>query len=420
VVAYEQLPVRAPAAPLRRPYVALPAPAPGGALPATVESDAAAGDAIGKVTVTPDHGLIEVRGATYLARFRGDVPGGLLALDTLSGVPVLARAEGATAALRHAFYRAPTDNDVGGLDTMLPNELLRFFVTKAQTSFNGLWLKAGLDQLQASVVERSAALCPVFGAPLQPLAGGAAPATGDAGQAREADALVCRMVEKHAAPDGAVRFTTETNLVFTARGVRVDVKVNAEPELLKIVLSLPRVGLELTLPGELDQLEYLGLGPHECYPDRKAAAWTDVHCTAVDDMHTNYVMPTECGGRADVQWLRARGARAALRLDYAFRGDVRPEFMDGDNLEAKEPAPAARPSGALGAQVSASRWSVAELAKAKHQYELPKRGKDATVHLHVDTAHMGLGGDVSWHPRVHEQYRVLADEWRYAINLAVD
>jgi hypothetical protein len=45
------------------------------------------------------------------------------------------------------------------------------------------------------------------------------------------------------------------------------------------------------------------------------------------------------------------------------------------------------------------RYSLAALSAARHEHELvPGR----RVHVHLDAAHMGLGGDDSWSPSVRE------------------
>ena len=45
------------------------------------------------------------------------------------------------------------------------------------------------------------------------------------------------------------------------------------------------------------------------------------------------------------------------------------------------------------------RYSMAALAAAKHEHELEP---DERHHVHLDAAHMGLGGDDSWSPSVLE------------------
>lgn len=42
---------------------------------------------------------------------------------------------------------------------------------------------------------------------------------------------------------------------------------------------------------------------------------------------------------------------------------------------------------------------MASLMAAKHDYELCA---DGYTHLHLDAAHMGVGGDDSWSPSCHQ------------------
>ena len=43
--------------------------------------------------------------------------------------------------------------------------------------------------------------------------------------------------------------------------------------------------------------------------------------------------------------------------------------------------------------------------------------KDGVVHLHLDSAHMGVGGDDSWSPTVHEE--VLGPPAKYELEVSL-
>jgi hypothetical protein len=49
-----------------------------------------------------------------------------------------------------------------------------------------------------------------------------------------------------------------------------------------------------------------------------------------------------------------------------------------------------------------SPYSWQGLAAARHQHELNPDA--AGWHMHLDAAHMGVGGDDSWSPTVHDEY----------------
>jgi Beta galactosidase small chain len=53
---------------------------------------------------------------------------------------------------------------------------------------------------------------------------------------------------------------------------------------------------------------------------------------------------------------------------------------------------------------AADRYSTEALVAAKHDFELQQ---DSCVHVHLDHRHMGVGGDDSWTPSVHEVSHVL-------------
>lgn len=141
---------------------------------------------------------------------------------------------------------------------------------------------------------------------------------------------------------------------------------------------LPRVGVEFHIPKSMNQVQWYGRGPFECYPDRKAAAHVGLYEQIVDDMHVPYIVPGECSGRADVRWVTFRNS-AGHGLFASTYGKSPPM------------------------QINASYYTTAELEAALHNEEL-RKGENIEVHL--DHKHMGLGGDDSWSPCVHEEYLV--------------
>lgn len=71
----------------------------------------------------------------------------------------------------------------------------------------------------------------------------------------------------------------------------------------RTVPSLARIGAITVIPSAFsDHVEWLGRGPHECYPDRKASALLGRYRKHLADMGTAYVMPSENGGRADCRY----------------------------------------------------------------------------------------------------------------------
>ncbi|THF79863.1 glycoside hydrolase family 2 TIM barrel-domain containing protein [Cohnella fermenti] len=195
--------------------------------------------------------------------------------------------------------------------------------------------------------------------------------------------------------DGAVRFRAEFALGAKGEGVafrtRLDYTVNgagellleAELEALRPELPpLPRFGLELRLPRELERMTWFGRGPHECYADRKESGKLGVYGGTVSEQFVPYIRPQENGNKADVRWVRLEDA-------------------EGFGLRAT----------AVGAPVNAGahHYSAADLADAKHDFELTARGE--TI-LKLDAAQSGLGNHSCGYAPTLDKYLLPASERR--------
>lgn len=100
-----------------------------------------------------------------------------------------------------------------------------------------------------------------------------------------------------------VSTTTEISILCNAKYVffcdgSIDVSVSMDLSTDSLPV-LPRTGLRFSVPDSFSTVEWFGQGPHEAYDDRKASAYTGVFKAGVKDLHTNYVVPQECGRRAD-------------------------------------------------------------------------------------------------------------------------
>ncbi|XVF41109.1 hypothetical protein PTKIN_Ptkin01aG0254100 [Pterospermum kingtungense] len=181
-------------------------------------------------------------------------------------------------------------------------------------------------------------------------------------------------------------FKIDVNYTIHASG---DIIVDSTVKPSSSLPPLPRVGVEFHLEKSVDQVKWYGRGPFECYPDRKATAHVGVYENTVDGMHVPYVVPGESGGRADVRWVTFQS-------------------KDGYGIYAstfgKSPP----------IQMNASYYSTAELDRATHSKELIKGDN---IEVHLDHKHMGIGGDDSWTPCVHEKYLIPAVPYSFSIRL---
>ncbi len=150
--------------------------------------------------------------------------------------------------------------------------------------------------------------------------------------------------------------------------------------------DVPRVGVVMRLPGAFSQLEWLGLGPHETYPDRNASGRFGRFAATVAEQYVPFVVPQEHGHHTETSWLSLTTA-------------------DGVGMLVA----GAKPFG-----FSASRYRAEDLTAALHTPDLITRGE--TV-LHLDAAHRGLGTG-SCGPDTLPRYRVKAGTHRLAWTLA--
>ena len=283
----------------------------------------------------------------------------------------------------HSFYRAATDNDEGGISapTMVLNEF---------RSFKDQWRRMGLHRLK----EKLKSCDVLFDDPVRTL---------------------IESVHTHKSGVFTI-FTTHTRYTFTRDALDIDVTVKASMQ-VNSIRSLPRVGLTFEVPEKFSQVEWCGRGPHECYPDRKRSAKVGVYQSTVDEMHVPYVVPSENGGRSDVQWFKLIDPELGHGVKVSYKTedkDARDEVKEGFPKQMHQGKASKRPAGTEGAQLNVSRYSVDELEKAEHQYELTP---SKNIHVHVDTAFMGIGGDSSWLPQTHKQYRVAGKKWTYNVKL---
>ena len=143
---------------------------------------------------------------------------------------------------------------------------------------------------------------------------------------------------------------------------------------------LPCLGITLKLPKELQNIEYLGRGPWDNYPDRHAAALVDIYKSTVSEQYFHYPRPQDSGNHDDVQWLK-----------------ITDDKGHGWLIESL-------PSGGAGVgfSFSALPYSVQQLYNATHDYELKE---EDCMWLNLDCAVMGLGNS-SCGPGVLTKYAI--------------
>lgn len=241
--------------------------------------------------------------------------------------------------LQDCFIRAPVDNDIGTseADRVDPNAWVERWKRAGYDRLEALTLAVRVDELQQQVQIE----------------------TLHAWQAA-----------------GATAFLSRKRYCITAQGeLQIAVEVEQAP-------GLPppaRIGLRCQLVPQSGNVSWLGLGPHENYPDRQLAAQFSRWCSPPEALWTPYVFPGENGLRG--------GTRQLSYGNWHISGDF---------------------------HFSLSPFGLEQLRETSHRHLLQP---EAGYWLHLDGFHMGIGGDDSWSPSVSPEFLLAQQHWHYALTL---
>jgi beta-galactosidase len=149
--------------------------------------------------------------------------------------------------------------------------------------------------------------------------------------------------------------------------------------------NLPRLGLQGKISSALDNITYLGKGPHENYQDRQISADVGLYSTGLDSFSDSYIYPQEYGNRLGVRWIAF--------LDEREHGVV----IAGDQPLS----------------MSAWPWSQQNLEVAKHTFDLTR---DGNITVNIDLIQMGVGGNDTWSDdsAPMEKYQIKAERMTYS------
>lgn len=241
--------------------------------------------------------------------------------------------------LQECFVRAPIDNDIGTSEAanIDPNAWVE------------RWKHAGYHQLEAVLVDMQV-------------------------DSLKHSVLIDTRHQWHA--NGQVLFTSHKRYQISGSGeLTISVDVEQAP-------GLPppaRIGLRCQLSATPQHVSWLGLGPHENYPDRQSAAQFSHWQQPLTALSTAYVFPGENGLRCGTRHLDTGSWQ--ISGDFAF---------------------------------SLHRYSLEQLRDTSHRHLLQE---EAGCWLHLDGFHMGVGGDDSWSPSVSPEFLLSQQRWHYALTL---
>jgi len=204
------------------------------------------------------------------------------------------------------------------------------------------------------------------------------------------------------AGDEVARWTSTYN-VFGSGAISVENRFERGADLPVV----PRVGMNVELSRDLDQVEWFGRGPFENYSDRHTAANVGRYSNTVADHYVPYGRPQENGYKTDVRWLSLSDTTGAGLLVIAE--DLMSFGVQHNRLTDFVPPfkIAITSEDGPGAQNNDARVNV-------HVNDVVPRD---LVSLDVDLGQMGVGGDDSWGKRTLLQYSFSDTAYSYKFTL---
>jgi len=164
--------------------------------------------------------------------------------------------------------------------------------------------------------------------------------------------------------------------------------------------EIPRMGMQIQLPGDLVNLLWFGRGLHENYVDRKSSADVGLYESTVSDQYVPYIRPQENGYKTDTRWL-------TLTND-----DGTGILVTGDPLICFSALNFVHDDFESPGKISQYRKD----AKSANTHTVDLKPRDL-VNLNIDLAQMGVGGDNSWGAEVHPEYRLLNKKYEYSFRI---
>ncbi|MDR1884109.1 MAG: DUF4981 domain-containing protein [Prevotella sp.] len=215
----------------------------------------------------------------------------------------------------------------------------------------------------------------------------------------------------------SIRFTStdirENKAELTAEAKEATVSENAGRDRQRLESAksdVPRIGVRFRLPAAMNQVQYLGRGPEENYPDRHKGTLTGLYKTTAEEMYYPYVRPQENGHHTDTRWValnmnNGKGLLIEANNTIGFNAlrnsveDFDCQESDADyqwrNMSPREIANK-NPDAAKNV-----------LRKQTHEYDISPRN---FVEVCVDMKQSGVAGYNSWGARPEPEYSIPANQ----------
>ena len=161
--------------------------------------------------------------------------------------------------------------------------------------------------------------------------------------------------------------------------------------------EIVRMGMNLQMPRQYDQMTWFGRGPHESYWDRKTSAMVGKYSGSVADQFWAYLRPQENGNKTDVRWVSITNqAGEGLMFIGQQLVEATASHVIMEDLESPERTDGRHRDG----------------EKPVNRHTTDVKFRDLTS-VNIDFKQMGVGGDDSWGAQTHPEYRLTGDAYSY-------
>ncbi len=165
--------------------------------------------------------------------------------------------------------------------------------------------------------------------------------------------------------------------------------------------EIVRMGMNLVMPRNFDQMAWLGRGSHESYWDRKTGAFVGLYKGSVAGQYWAYLRPQENGNKTDVRWaaITDEAGNGLLftgqpLLEVSAHHNIMEDFESMERTDGRQ----------------------VEGVVVTNRHTTDVKPRDLTS-VNVDYKQMGVGGDNSWGAWTHDQYRLTGKEYNYSFRM---
>lgn len=166
-----------------------------------------------------------------------------------------------------------------------------------------------------------------------------------------------------------------------------EINIHAQVEVGDIRCPLPRFGIHFSLPPTFSKVRYYGYGPNENYIDKKEASYKGIFEDCIEDMFVDYIMPQENGSHRGCNWIEITSENKKV-------------FIQGKNPVSFQ----------------ASSYTVEELSRATHNYELEPSGM---TEVYLDYKQNGIGSE-SCCTTLADEYQFNEKNFEFGFKLAFE